>query len=343
MQDLQNMQGFSQLSSMGGTQPLLSGMLDFSRLNNRFGQQGRGGFTGNTLPTGNSGSMNQAQMVAMSQANQQQMGHLQGNANQGNSHQVNPMSPLSAAEVLQLSRMNPSSSGLSPQQSLSMDPSVLGGPSAGAGNGGQADVFSHQLQQQMPQMLQMEGAGGPMLPPLEEAQTLHYSQRPYAAFSIEEDPNWLSSFQCFIRSEILELFRVSNQGIKVRNALKSLTVNQVGIRCRFCAHLQHGTRANRASCFPSKIEKIYQSFTMMLREHFPSCSEIPEATKKRFTQLQNMNAQGASNAKGYWAHAAKKKGLVDISEENGRGGIHIFEATIANAAAIPASGCRPAA
>ena len=176
------------------------------------------------------------------------------------------------------------------------------------------------------------------MPPIEEPNTPHYSQRTFVPFSIDEDPNWLSEFQCFIRSEILELFRVGQQGIKVRNALKSLTVNQVGIRCRFCAHLQHGTRANRASCFPSKIDKIYQSFTMMLREHFPSCSEIPDAQKRRFMELQNMNAQGASNAKGYWEHAAKKKGLVDISEDNGRGGIHIFESTLAQAAMIPPFG-----
>ena len=199
--------------------------------------------------------------------------------------------------------------------------------------GGQSIPYSQQLT-----ISQMDSAGYCTLPPLEEAQTPHYNSRPYMPFSVDEDANWLSTFQCFIRSEILELFRVSSQGIKVRNALKSLTVNQVGIRCRFCAHLQHGTRANRSSCFPSKIDKIYQSFTMMLREHFPSCSEIPEETKKRFLMLQNMNAQGASNAKGYWEHAAKKKGLVDVSEDNGRGGIHIFEASIANAAALPPFG-----
>lgn len=188
------------------------------------------------------------------------------------------------------------------------------------------------------QMLRLDNAIQPMLPPLEESNTPHYSQRNYVPFSIEEDANWLSEFQCFIRSEILELFRVSQQGIKVRNSLKSLTVNQVGIRCRFCAHLQHGTRANRSSCFPSKIDKIYQSFTMMLREHFPSCTEIPEGQKQRFAQLQNLNAQGASNAKGYWEHAAKKKGLVDVRDDSGRCGIHIFDHSLAQAAMIPPFG-----
>lgn len=339
MQDIQNMQNF-QLSTMaGGGQPLLtgmggmSGMLDFSLLNNRFSNQQSFGGGGNA----GSSSMNHNQMLAMSQQGNHQMGHLQGNGNNNNSnsHQVNPMTALSAGDALQMSRMNSSSSsGPAPQESFSMDFSGMGGNTSPLG--GQSNPFSQQLA-----VSQMDGAGFATLPPLEEAQTLHFNARPYMPFSIEEDANWLSSFQCFIRSEILELFRVSSQGIKVRNALKSLTINQVGIRCRFCAHLQHGTRANRASCFPSKIDKIYQSFTMMLREHFPSCSEIPEETKKRFTQLQNMNAQGASNAKGYWEHAAKKKGLVDISEDNGRGGIHIFEATMANAAALPPFGSTP--
>ena len=248
-----------------GAQPLLSGMFDFTLFNNRLAQQGLGGLTGGGSTSFNSGpssSLNQMQMApATSQTHHHQSGtehhpiSFQATAPATNSggigdiHQANPMSSFSAADILQLSRMhNPSSAPETPQQQLSMNRGSSSGPS---------DVLSSS-QRQLPLLPSLESGEMPSLPPLEESQTPHWTQRSYVPFSVDEDPNWLSSFQCFIRSEILELFRVSQQGIKVRNAMKSLTVNQVGIRCRFCAHLQHGTRANRASCFPSKIDKIYQ-------------------------------------------------------------------------------------
>ncbi|CAB9509480.1 expressed unknown protein [Seminavis robusta] len=347
MQGVQNLQGMPQFSSMGNQQ-LFSGMLDYTLLNNRLSQQT--GFNGLGAAPASSSSMmalnqsfNQMPMQAASMGQQQWQSGFSGNtAAQATNQAANNTQPFSTAGMLQLARMSGSSQ---PQAALpqGMVPHQQQQQSRGMMNDMFCAPTQRQQQQQLPPlqrqmpMMATEGTNS-MLPPFEEAQTPHFSQRPYFPFSVEEDSNWLSEFQCFIRSEILELFRVSKQGIKVRNAVKTHTVGQVGIRCRFCAHLQHGTRANRASCFPSKIDKIYQSFTMMLREHFPHCPEMPENIKSKFVRLQNMNAQGASNAKGYWAHAAKKKGLVDVTEDGRKGGIHIFERSFAEAALIPPFG-----
>lgn len=183
-----------------------------------------------------------------------------------------------------------------------------------------------------------QGTSMSMMPPHEEEVTPHFSERTCVPFSADEDHNWLSELQCFIRSDILELFRVKEFGIKARNKGKTLTVNQVGIRCRFCAHLEHGARSKRSSAFPSKISKIYNSFTMMLREHFDQCSEIPPAQRSTFDRLKSMNAQGASDAKKYWEHAAKKLGMVDVDDN----GIHILPNSKAEASNIPPFGFDPA-
>jgi len=403
---MQNFQNLAQLSSMG-TQPLLSGMLDFSLLNNTFGQQGLSGLGGSgggsRGGTGSSFSNHPMALPSSAAAASQRsypptggMGSRtsptfnEGRHNGAHQQQQQQQSHQHSM-VDQLSRTtsnNTTGSGPTPPFMNQLTSSSMSGVSADLLSQHQHQQLQHQQQQQgqhrVPQGMPPSRAETARrlaitaLPPFEEAQTPHWMVRTYIPFSIEEDPNWLSSFQCYIRAEILELFRVNDEGIRIRNAAKSLSMNQVGIRCRFCAHLQvsdhlfcpralttaqwlessplllasltpvllfmtsqHGTRANRASCFPSKIDKIYQSFTMMLREHFAACEEIPEREKQRFTELQNMNAQGASNAKGYWEHAARKKGLVDLSEKNGRSGIHIFDATVSNAAMIPPFGSSP--
>ena len=99
------------------------------------------------------------------------------------------------------------------------------------------------------------------LPPCDEGLIESYTKRPSFHLGIDEDPNWLSEFHCFVRSELVEVFRASNEDVKARN--NSIAFHQVGIRCRFCAHMTPSARAGRSSAFPSSLRQIYQSFTMV--------------------------------------------------------------------------------
>jgi hypothetical protein len=99
------------------------------------------------------------------------------------------------------------------------------------------------------------------LPPCEEGLIESYTNRPSFHLGIDEDPNWLSEFHCFVRSELVEVFRASHEDVKARN--NSIAYHQVGIRCRFCAHMTPSARAGRSSAFPSSLRQIYQSFTMV--------------------------------------------------------------------------------
>lgn len=171
------------------------------------------------------------------------------------------------------------------------------------------------------------------LPPIEEGNTPHYSQRLIVPLGMEEDPNWLSERQCFIRSELLEVIRASHEEVLVRSSSKSIAYQQVGIRCRYCAHLPAGSRAIRASAFPSSIRQMYQSFTMMVRDHFGNCSGIPADKKQRFLKLKGLTSPSSSLSRQYWTFAAKKLGMVDSEF-----GIMINEQTQAEAAKIPPFG-----
>ena len=149
------------------------------------------------------------------------------------------------------------------------------------------------------------------LPPVEEGETPHFSKRLIVPLGIEEDANFLSERQVFIRSELLEVVRASHEEVLVRSSSKSIAYQQVGIRCRYCAHLQPGSRAIRASAFPSSIPQMYQSFTMMVRDHFGSCVGVPPEKKERFLQLKGLTSPSSSLSRQYWTYAAKKLGMVD--------------------------------
>jgi hypothetical protein len=155
----------------------------------------------------------------------------------------------------------------------------------------------------------------PALPALDKGPIRHYTQRQVVSLGLGEDHNWLSQFLCFIRSDLVEVFCANTEDVSTRMNSKVVALGQVGIRCRFCAHLRHSDRANRAASFPSSMSRIYQSLTMMVRDHFGSCSEMPDATKATFTALKAKTTQGATDSKKYWIESAMLLGMADTANE----------------------------
>lgn len=153
-----------------------------------------------------------------------------------------------------------------------------------------------------------------------------WSSRPFFPLGIDEDANWLSEFHCFVRNELVELFRASEDDVKARNG--SIASMQLGMRCRYCAHLSSTAKTGRSSAFPSSLRQIYQSFTMMLRDHFGGCEAIPGHLLHKFIELKDKPAQGATDSKRYWIYSAMKVGMSDTKE-----GIKITEASRATGAA----------
>ena len=174
----------------------------------------------------------------------------------------------------------------------------------------------------------------PRLPPMDEQLPAHYSERPMFCLGVSEDHNWLSEFHCFVRSELTEVYRASQDDCKARN--NAISGEQVGLRCRFCAHKPGNSRVGRASAFPSSLRQIYQSFTMMLREHFPNCDCIPPEVQAKFQALKDKPSQGATDSKRFWMYSAMQLGLTDSGE-----GIMVSEASIDQGLMMPPFGSQP--
>lgn len=143
----------------------------------------------------------------------------------------------------------------------------------------------------------------------------HFRDRVFVPLGTVEDEIWLSPFLCFLRSQCIEMFRAKDVDVSYRRSAKTkVEINQIGIRCRFCAHKPYQSRGKRSSSFPSSVSRIYQSVTMMIREHFHSCSEFPEEVRNRYCALKNETTKGELESKRYWAQSASKLGMADTEK-----------------------------
>eukprot|EP00957_Ditylum_brightwellii_P010422 788224-Ditylum_brightwellii.AAC.1 len=130
----------------------------------------------------------------------------------------------------------------------------------------------------------------------------------------EEDEKWLSEFLRFVRWHCIEAFYASQHDVFSRSGSKKVKLGQVGFRCRFCANSPEKQRSRRSSTFPSSLSRVYQSLTMMLRDHFPNCSYMPPKEKQEYTTLRSNSSQGVVGSKDYWVTSAKSLGLIDTTD-----------------------------
>ena len=127
------------------------------------------------------------------------------------------------------------------------------------------------------------------------------------------DQDSLSDRQCYVRSEMVEIFAASEKDVSSRHSkgAQKLAVGQVGIRCVHCSHLRPRDRAERAVCYPSSISRIYQTVADMQRFHFEQCREIPMKIRKIYKTLKTTRPRGVGSPQTYWVQSAKLLDLVD--------------------------------
>ena len=139
--------------------------------------------------------------------------------------------------------------------------------------------------------------------------------RKWLPLGLDRDSSRLSAFLCFLRSECVEVFVSNKADVIERMTSKKIKEGQVGVRCRFCAHLSQKNRVGRSSNFPSSISQIYPGISMMIYKHFAFCPEMPLNLREKFNQSKNLTKQGnAGETRTYWSDSAKQLGMVDIVE-----------------------------
>lgn len=143
------------------------------------------------------------------------------------------------------------------------------------------------------------------------------SQQKRLLLAMAADQDSLSDRQCYVRSEMVEIFAATEKDVSARHSkgAQKLVTGQVGIRCVHCAHLRPRDRAERAVCYPSSVSRIYQTVADMQRFHFEQCREIPMKNRKIYKSLKTTRPRGVGSPQTYWVQSAKLLDLVDT--ENG--------------------------
>lgn len=167
-----------------------------------------------------------------------------------------------------------------------------------------------------------------------EALAASFAQREFAArqslgtgipltlpvpLSLPEDSQVLSELQVFIRQQI-QVFRASDEDTLThkRGRNKPITIGQIGIRCRHCAHLPIQARQVGSTYFPSSLMGIYQVAQNMAKFHLQTgvCREIPPNVQRHLDALIATKKASVTSGVGrhYWAESAKSIGLVDTDD-----------------------------
>lgn len=131
-----------------------------------------------------------------------------------------------------------------------------------------------------------------------------------------KDKDCLSDRQCYVRSNFVELFSASESDVASRHSrgAQKLYVDQIGIRCIYCALLPQRDRAERAVCYPSSLSRIYQTVADMQRFHFDACQAIPESIKGKYRKFKTTRPRGVGSPQAYWIESAKEIGLYDTDK-----------------------------
>jgi len=148
---------------------------------------------------------------------------------------------------------------------------------------------------------------------LAQYQNQNKAQQPRMLLAMSTDSDSLSDRQCYVRSEMVEIFAATKKDVTARHSkgAQKLVEGQVGIRCVHCAHLRPRDRAERAVCYPSSISRIYQTVADMQRFHFEQCREIPPEARKVYKTLKTTRPRGVGSPQTYWVQSAKLLDLVD--------------------------------
>lgn len=137
--------------------------------------------------------------------------------------------------------------------------------------------------------------------------------------AIEEDKEWLSDMDCFVRSN-LELFCASKYDIEFAESDQKypITEGQIGVRCIHCAMSAEGARGTAVS-FPPFVNGIYECVREFHRVHLPSCPCLPDKCKEKLASLKGSSSL-SSVLRRYYVEAAEALGIYDTDEGMRSGG-----------------------
>lgn len=129
----------------------------------------------------------------------------------------------------------------------------------------------------------------------------------------------LSEHQALLRQQI-EIFEaeVKDVATHMRGRNKSISLGQVGLRCKHCAHVSVKDRQKGSTYFPSTKSGVYQAAQNMSTTHIANglCHFMPASVKLQFAIILNKKQnsivyQKTGSGRQYWMQSVSELGLID--------------------------------
>jgi len=160
-------------------------------------------------------------------------------------------------------------------------------------------------------LVKSQSSKGDSKVPSSAAVTVESNGRKVTLLAIEDDKEWLSDMDCFVRRN-LEVFRVTRGDIDIAKQDKRdpIVLNQVGIRCIHCASINPSEARGSATFFPLTIGSIYESVRNFQRFHFETCVNVPPEVQTKLASLSQCTSL-TSVLRRYYVLAAKALGMLD--------------------------------
>ncbi|KAG7356792.1 hypothetical protein IV203_001478 [Nitzschia inconspicua] len=136
----------------------------------------------------------------------------------------------------------------------------------------------------------------------------------------DTDPANLSPYQCELRKH-LELFEADPEDVRGSNTPGRhgrVELGQVGLRCRYCAHLDRFERPKGAANYSGTVEGVYQIAQNISKSHLcGKCQSIPNDVRNRLIALRTGAVRSRSrNCKNYWADSIRKRGIFELARRD---------------------------
>ena len=122
----------------------------------------------------------------------------------------------------------------------------------------------------------------------------------------------LNEYQVEVRKQI-EFFESTCDDVQFsshQGRNKTISLGQVGIRCRHCSFLPPNERKRGSVYFPAKLDGIYQAAQNMATIHLcDHCQSIPQNLREQLLQLRNSKVSGGGKTQ--WAERARALGVYE--------------------------------
>lgn len=147
--------------------------------------------------------------------------------------------------------------------------------------------------------------------------TTPHKPRPPVPMAVASDQSNLSTLQVHIR-ESLEFFQNSGDdpsGSSMRCHKKVIQPFQVGIRCKYCAHIPLADRRKASVSYPKTLLAVYRAAqniasTHLLDDAEEGCTFVPTAVRKEL-EIQRPQRDASNVGVSYWVETCRAVGIEE--------------------------------